>query len=410
MQFASATTTEQDPDAAIQALAREIRAQINAPAFAVDFAMIFLSPHFARVATFIADRLRAALNPRVFIGCTCEGVIGRDREIEDEAAMTLIAAHLPNVQLQHLALTPQNWDDALADSARFQNLIRAPADTKLFVVVADPFSTPIDDLLNAFNSLYTQVPIIGGMASGADRPGGNALILNDRVFSSGAVGVAMAGDFEADIIVSQGCRPFGKTLTVTEADRNVIHSLDGEPALAQVQTQVAQLSPEDRALVQQGLLVGRVIDPRHPAEERGTGERGASPNKEALGRGDFLVRGVIGVDPQSGAIAIGDYVHAGETIQFHLRDQHTATEDLEMLLMPQVFDALPNGALLFSCNGRGTRLYDHPNGDISTIQKILGGVNLAGFFCAGEIGPIGGKNFLHGQTASMVLFRTRNAT
>jgi small ligand-binding sensory domain FIST len=170
-------------------------------------------------------------------------------------------------------------------------------------------------------------------------------------------------------------------------------SLEGEPPLKHLQNLVAQLSEEDQALLKNGLFVGRAI-------ETGYGH---------LGRGDFLIRSLLGVDRQSGAIGVGDSIHEGETIQFHLRDQRTAEEDLEMLLTPQALDSPPCGALLFSCNGRGTRLYDHPNGDISTIQNILGGVNLAGFFAAGEIGPVGGKNFLHGHTASMALFRPCSA-
>jgi len=169
----------------------------------------------------------------------------------------------------------------------------------------------------------------------------------------------------------------------------MIYAIGGEPPLPHIQSLIEQLDATDRALLNNGLFVGRAID----------------PTKVELGRGDFLVRGLMGVDHESGAIAIGDYVRAGETIQFHLRDASTATEDLEMMLTPQMFFDPPSGALLFSCNGRGTRLYPHPNGDIQTIQGVLGGVDLAGFFCAGEIGPIGGKNFLHGHTASIALFR-----
>ena len=387
MQFASAATTEQDVDCAAAALVDQIRAQIDAPEF--DFAMSFFSANFAAVAPSGADRLHTALNPRVLIGCTCEGVIGKDQEIEHQPAVTLVAARMPGVNLVPFSLDADDWD-ALEDAPRFRALIAAPDDTRLIVMVADPFTTPIDAVIDAFNAHYVGIPLIGGMASGAQQPGGNVLILNDRAFASGAVGVALAGDFEIDIIVSQGCRPFGRTLTVTDADENVIKGLEGEPPLKHIQDLVAQLSEEDQALLKNGLFVGRAIE---------TGR--------ALGRGDFLIRSLLGVDRQSGAIGVGDSIRVGETIQFHLRDQRTAKEDLELLLTPQALDVPASGALLFSCNGRGTRLYDHPNGDISTIQNILGGVDLAGFFAAGEIGPVGGKNFLHGHTASLALFRPR---
>ncbi len=389
MRFASAATTERDIDRAVTALVDQIRAQVDALEF--DFAMAFFSADFAPVAPSGADRLHTALNPRVLIGCTCEGVIGKDREVEHQPAITLVAARLPGVNLVPFSLDADDWD-ALDDAPRFRALVGAPDDARLIVLVADPFTTPIEALLDAFNAQYAGVPIIGGMASAAQQPGGNALLLNDRAFASGAVGVALAGDCEIDLIVSQGCRPFGRALTVTEADDNVIVSLEGESPLKHIQNLVAQLSEEDQALLERGLFVGRAIDTR-----RGT-----------LGRGDFLIRSLLGVDRESGAIGVGDSIRAGETIQFHLRDQRTAKEDLELLLTPQALDVPPRGALLFLCNGRGTRLYDHPDGDISTIQNILGGVHLAGFFAAGEIGPVGGKNFLHGHTASMALFRPRS--
>jgi small ligand-binding sensory domain FIST len=169
----------------------------------------------------------------------------------------------------------------------------------------------------------------------------------------------------------------------------MIYSLEGEPPLNQLQKLARDLSPEDRRLLQYGLLLGRAI----------------ASEQETLGRGDFLIRGVMGIDQQNGAMVVGDSIKDGETVQFHLRDASTAIEDLEMMLAPQLFYDSPRGGLLFSCNGRGTRLYDHPNGDITTIQKVIGDIHLAGFFCAGEIGPIGGKNFLHGHTASLALFR-----
>ncbi|MCL4393506.1 MAG: FIST C-terminal domain-containing protein [Chloroflexi bacterium] len=386
MQFASAATTERELDRAVRALADEIRGQIDSPAF--DFVMAFFSEDYSAVAPSAADRIHTALNPRVLVGCTCEGVIAKNQEIEKRMAITLVAAQLPDVELVPFSLDADDWE-ALQDPHRLQGLVHAASGTRLFVMVADPFSTPMDQVLDAFNTHYEGVPIIGGMASGAGVPGSNVLLLNDRAFATGSVGVAFAGKFVTDIVVSQGCRPFGRTFSVTEANDNIILSLDGEPPLRHIQNLAAQLSDEDQALLRNGLFVGRAID---------TG-------RAVMGRGDFLVRSVIGVDRESGAIGVGDYIHAGETIQFHLRDQRTAQEDLELLLTPQALDAPPSGALLFSCNGRGTRLYDHPNGDISTIQGILGGINLAGFFAAGEIGPIGGKNFLHGHTASMALFR-----
>ncbi len=385
MHFASAVTTHRDIDRAACALADEIQAQLAGAS--IDFAMAFFSASHAPVAPAGADRLYTALNPGVLLGCTAEGVIGKLAEIENQPAISIVAGHCPGLRLTPFALDADDWEP-LEDPGRLLHLVPAPEKTRAIVLIADPFSTPMDLLLDAFNAQYAGIPIIGGMASGATKPGGNALVLNDRAFAAGAVGAALSGDFEIDLIVSQGCRPVGPMFTVTEAQDNVIVRLEGKSPLAELSKIVGQLSEPEQGLLKHGLFVGRAVE---------TGDR--------LGRGDFLIRSVIGVDRENGTIGVGDYVHAGETIQFYLRDQQTAEEDLELLLTPQVLDAPPKGALLFSCNGRGTRLYDHPNGDISTIQNVLGGVDLAGFFAAGEIGPIGGKNFLHGHTASLALFR-----
>ena len=386
MLFASATTTERHIDSAVASLTQQIRAQTNASAF--DLVVVFLSAHFSPIAPFVTDRLREELAPHILIGCTCEGVIGKEHELENQPAITLVAAQLPRVEIFPFVLDRDDWDK-LEDQARFCELLTAPPDSRLFIMLGDPHSAPMERLLDAFNTCYAGVPVVGGMASGAPTPGGNTLILNDHAFNAGAVGMAFAGDFDFYLIVSQGCRPFGRTFVVTESSGNVITGLDGESPVPLLERLIDQLTEEDRQLLKNGLYVGRAI----------------GRERASLGRGDFLVRTFMGADRATGAIAVGDSIHTGERIQFHLRDQNTATEDLEMMLMPQSLDAPPSGGLLFSCNSRGTRLYDHPNGDIATIQNLLGGVNIAGFFCAGELGPIGGKNFLHGHTASMVLFR-----
>jgi small ligand-binding sensory domain FIST len=387
MRFASAITTEREVEEAGRALTGQIEAQMGS--HPLDLALVFLSPHFRVIAADLAAGLQANLNPRLIIGCTAEGVIGREQEVEREPAIALIAAHLPGVELTPFTLQSMDWRRTLSQAAGLRQTVAAPDATKLFMLLADPFTTPMDAVLEAFNTYYPDLPIIGGMASGSQRAGGNALLFNDRILNNGAVGVAFAGAFEVDIIVSQGCRPVGQPFTVTGARENVIFSLEGEPPLMRIQELVMGLAPSDRALLQHGLFIGRAVG----------GER------EALGRGDFLIRGVMGLDQESGVMVVGDYINEGETVQFHLRDASTAEEDLEMMLAPQLLFDPPCGGFLFSCNGRGTRLYDHPNGDISIIQKVMGGIDLAGFFCAGEIGPIGNKNFLHGHTASLALFR-----
>jgi small ligand-binding sensory domain FIST len=387
IRFASADTTESDPQAAVADVVGRIREQI--PDGDLDFGLLFLSPHFVEGAEQYVGSIRDALGPRVLIGCTGEGVIGSSHEIEQGPAMSLVAGVLPNVELNTFTLRGADFRASHTEGRPAIKKTDAPDSTQLFVVVADPFTTPMDYLLDSFNTTFPGIPMIGGMASGAVVPGKNALIADDEVFHDGAVAVAFSGNVAVDVIVSQGCRPVGPVLEVTEVQDNVIRRLAGETPLDHLQDLVEELSQEERELLKNGLFVGRAID----------------SDKEALGRGDFLIRGVMGLDQESGAITVGDFIEEGETVQFHLRDAATAKEDLEMMLTPQSLFGQPSGAFLFSCNGRGTRLFDHANGDISSIQKFFPGINVAGFFCAGEIGPIGGKNFLHGHTASLALIR-----
>jgi small ligand-binding sensory domain FIST len=353
-------------------------------------ALVFASRHFApHASSGLAARLRGAVGARVMVGCCAEGVIGPRHEIEDEPALAVVAAQLPGVDLQPFFIPSQDLATIAGEPARLGEFHRAPAGTRCFVMVADPFTTPMDGLLEAYNRGFPGVPIIGGLASGARQPGESVLFINEESVREGVVGVGLGGAIDVDVIVSQGCRPVGPVFEVTDAQSNIIDSLGGATPLECIGDLLEKMDDEDRALLRNGLFIGRAID----------------SGKEALGRGDFLVRGVLGADSRSGAIAVGDVISAGERVQFHLRDARTAREDLEMMLSPHALFGEPSGAFLFSCNGRGTHLYGEPDGDISAINSFFRGIDVAGFFCAGEIGPIGGKNFLHGHTASLALIR-----
>ena len=223
------------------------------------------------------------------------------------------------------------------------------------------------------------------MASGASQPGLNQLLINDSVSAAGAVGITIGGEVEIDFIVSQGCRPIGTPLVVTKSKANVLQELGGQRALDVLQALANDLPQREKALLKQGLLLGSVID----------------EYKDHFGRGDFLVRNILGFDKRGGGIAVGEIPRVGQTIQFHVRDAETADEDLQLLLDAQQLKKPPFAALLFSCNGRGKRLFKEPNHDIGVIRDRLGDVPIAGFFAAGEIGPIGEKAFLHGPTAGL---------
>lgn len=389
MLFSSATTQESNVKDALSSLVDQVKAQFGDGK--LDLLAVFLSVHFTNRVREIMHGLSAMLEPATMLGCTADGVIGREQEIENQPAVTLLAGRLPGVILEPFALQPgeTDWHKILLDKDEFLRMVGADADTKLFLMLGDPFSTPMSDVLQAFNENFTGVPVVGGMASAALRPEGNSLFLNDTLTHQGVLGVAFSGRLEVEVVVSQGSRPFGRPFKVFEARRNRIYSLEGRTPLDWLEELLPMLSEEERSLLQSGLFVGRSI----------------RSDDQEVGRGDFLIWGVVDIDPENGSIAISDSVMEGDTVQFHLRDAVTAQEDLEMMLVPQVFRDPPRGGLVFSCNGRGRHLYEQPNVDISVIQNNLDNTHLAGFFCAGEIGPIGSENFLHGQTISLVMFR-----
>jgi small ligand-binding sensory domain FIST len=348
-----------------------------------DLALLFVTaPHGGAIED-AAAAVRSTLSPATLLGCTAESVLAGHREVEGAAAVALWAGHTGPVSPFHLELTPTpdghtliGWPDEIPDN------------TSGLLLLPDPFSFPTDGFLERLEETRPGLAVVGGMASAARGPGQNRLVLDDRVLDRGAVGALLGPDVEMVTVVSQGCRPVGRPFVVTSAERNIVHELAGKPALERLQDLARELPPEDRQLLTSGLHLGQVIDER----------------KVDFERGDFLIRNVLGADPQTGAIAVGDVVEIGSTVQFQVRDALSADEDLRDLLA----DRAAEGALLFTCNGRGTRLFGAPHHDADVVASSLAEAPVAGMFCAGELGPVGGKNFLHGFTASVVLLTRTN--
>jgi len=283
----------------------------------------------------------------------------------------------------------EGWTEAAQDALAFTRAAPGTGGAELVMVLGDPFTLDLEHVLAAFNRHAPGVRVVGGLASAGVRPQANALLLNDWVSREGGVGIALRGDLRVDVVVSQGCRPIGPPLEVTRADGNVMLELDGQPALERAEQVLRALPVEERERLRHGLYVGR------PA-------RGG-----ASGRGDYVIRNLLGADRDRGVLAVGDRLNEKEKVRLHVRDAETAREDLELMLTPQVVDTRAHAALLFACNGRGRGLYGAPDGDIVPLQAALGDVPAAGMFCAGEIGPVGGRNFLHGHTASIAVIRPK---
>jgi small ligand-binding sensory domain FIST len=346
-----------------------------------DLLLCFASPHFNGAFDDMTNALRNLLDARVLLGMTVVAVIGGSQEVEDGPAFSVFAARLPDAVLTpvHLDLerTPDGdaivgWPDLAAHSG-----------PETLVLLGDPFSFPVDGLLRRLNTDRPELTVIGGMASAARAPGGNRLVIDDAVVDRGAVGVVLSGA-GITTVVSQGCRPIGNPYVVTDADRHLVGQLAGRPALDRLRELAETSTDEERALLQQGLHLGVVVD----------------EHRVDFGRGDFLVRNLTGGDRDTGAISVGEEIPIGRTVQFHVRDAAAADEDLRALLDGRA----AGGALLFTCNGRGRRLFGVADHDAGVVAELLGPVPAAGGFCAGEIGPVGGQSFLHGFTASLALF------
>jgi small ligand-binding sensory domain FIST len=347
-----------------------------------SFAVLFASAHFSGSAPALVAAVAEQTGGVPLIGCVAAAVAGGAREVESGPAVSLwLAADVGPVETfaMDFVRTPSG--------GAFGGYRFTP---DLHLMVCDPFTFPAGDLLAHLNQHVPGALVMGGMASGGLRSGQSLLFLDDRVVTHGAVGARLP---RARIhpLVAQGCRPVGDPYTVTQADGNLIIELGGRPPLARLRELAAALPVPEQELLARGAHLGIVID-----------EYRAEP-----GQGDFLVRGIAGADPESGVIAVGGELEVGQTVQFHVRDARSADDDLRRILVRETA-ALggrpPAGALLFTCTGRGTRMFAEPDHDAGLLAQALGQIPLAGFFCDGELGPVGGQNFLHTFTASIALF------
>lgn len=343
-----------------------------------DLALVFVTPFHLPAVAEIASTIRATLAPGALLGCAAVSIVGGNREVEGGPGISLWAGRTGPVTPFHLevsrspdGLTFTGWPE------------RTPPDASGLLLIPDPFTFPTDDLLRRLETDRPGMPVVGGMASAAREPGGNRLVIDDQVVRSGAVGVFLGPQVELTTVVSQGCRPVGHPFVVTRAEHNIIYELGGRSAVERLQEVAAALTDEDRELLADMVQIGRVID----------------ESKLDFDPGDFLVRPVVGADPTSGALRVGDVVGVGSTAQFQVRDATSADRDLRRMV-----DGLTaESALVFTCNGRGTNLFPEPHHDASVVSDSLDGAPVAGMFCAGELGPIGAHNFMHGFTASVVL-------
>ncbi|MHC4262788.1 MAG: FIST signal transduction protein [Planctomycetota bacterium] len=358
-----------------------------------DLLVVFATHHHGARLNGLTDRLAERFGAAAAIGCTGETVIGPSREAEGLPGLAAFAARLPGAKVREFTVEPTR--DAVGEADVAMELPVDAVDRSSAIVLGEPFSLPIEPFLETVERRWSGVPFVGGLASGGTGPGQNLLLTREGIRFDGAVGIAIEGDWAVEPVVSQGCRPVGEPWVITECEGNVIESLGGRPALAALVEGIEDLSESDRQLVQRAPFFGIAVD----------------PCKSTFERGDFLVRGLLGVDQETNSIAIADYVRRGQTVQLLVRDAESAGEDLGRLLDDHVrrHEHKPEGALLFTCNGRGSRMFGERDHDLRLLKRHLGSdLAVAGFFASGELGPIAGRNFLHGFTASIGLLTRRS--
>lgn len=405
MKWYSTIHTSSSVEKALRAAAQDVRAHLGVRE--VHLGMVFISGSFRPDIIDLWPVLKHELHVDHLLGCTAGGVIGNGREMEEKPAVSLTVAVLPDVKITPFSVLQDQLPTPDASPRAWRDLVGvSPEDKPSFLILSDPFSIDTDALVSGLDYAFPNSIKIGGMASGGYQPNENLLLSNKKILSRGAVGVALSGDIFVEAVVAQGCRPIGEPLSITASDGNILLTVNGKPPLEYIQELFERLPQRDQDLIQTSLFLGLQMDPL----------------KNDPKQGDFLVRNIVGVDQKKGLMAIGAFLRNGQTVQFHLRDASTSHDDLHLMLSKSQSAQLKTmaagnpseaGAMLFSCLGRGQRLYGEPNHDSALLKAVVGDIPVGGFFCNGEIGPVSGKTYLHGYTSSIAVFsplKTPNKT
>ncbi len=373
----------------LQKWAENLRGQLQAPK--VSLGLVFMSPKFFQHAKQILEILQVHAQIPFLSGCSSQSLIVGEQEVEQNAGLTLALYAMPGADVKAVHFTQEQVEEANGPGYwRLETGIE-PNQANGWLVFIDPFHLDSETWLRTWNEAYAPLPVMGGLASGDYSEQLTQVYLNNEVFEEGGVAISIGGDVKLAGVTSQGCTPIGDTWTLTKVDENIIHEIGNRPAYEVLAETFNGLTPEEQKSARGNLFIGLVVN----------------EYLDEFHRGDFLIRNLLGADPNSGSIAVGALPRLGQTVQFQRRSAAAATEDMNELLARtkrNLGDATIYGGCLCSCNGRGQNMFGKPNHDAQMVQQRLGPFGLAGFFCNGEIGPIGERNFLHGYTASLALF------
>lgn len=376
-------------EAGLQKWAENLRRQLNAPQ--VSLGLVFMSPRFFPRAKQVLEILRVHARIPLLAGCSSPSLIVGENEVEQNAGVTLGLYALPGAEMKAFRFKQEQVEEANGPGYWHLETGIEPGQTNGWLVFIDPFHLDSEAWLRTWNEAYASLPVLGGLATGDMGDQTTQVYLNGEVFEEGGVAISCGGGVKLVGVTSQGCTPIGETWTLTRVDQNIIHQIGNRPAYKVLEETFNQLPPDEQKQARGNLFIGLVVN----------------EYLEDFHRGDFLIRNLLAADPRSGSISVGALPRLGQTIQFQRRSAAAATEDMNALLT-RARDELVNttvyGGCLCSCNGRGRNLFGRPNHDAEMVQQRLGPLGIAGFFCNGEIGPVGQKNFLHGYTASLALF------
>jgi small ligand-binding sensory domain FIST len=373
----------------LQRWAEDLRTQLHAPQ--VSLGLVFMSPRFFPHAKQVLEVLRVHARIPLLAGCSSQSLIVGDEEIEENAGVTVALYSLPGAELKAFHFTQEQVEEASGPGYWRMETGVEPEQTNGWLTFIDPFHLDSESWMQSWNEAYAPLPVLGGLASGIFQEQTTQIYLNGEVFEEGGVAISVGGDVKLVSVISQGCTPVGETWTLTKVERNFIQEIGNRPAYEVLNETFNKMLPEEQRKARGNLFIGLVVN----------------EYLEDFHRGDFLIRNLIGADPKTGVIAVGALPRTGQTLQFQRRDAAAAREDMNELLAragKQIGRATIYGGCLCCCNGRGRGFFGLPNHDAQVVQRRFGPMGLAGFFCNGEIGPVGQKNFLHGYTASLALF------
>lgn len=388
MKWVSAVTREASYEDAVMAISREVNRALDG--VKPDLVLVFPTAEHNEHLEELLDYLQLQLEAPLMLGSTGGGIIGAGEELEMQVGLAVMAAHLPGVDLQPFYLKPQQ----MQDPKNLRELIGVNWEEEAcFLIFAHPPSTP-EPIYQALDDAYPKSPKVGGLSSGGSDPSGFGLIRNGRVLREGLLGLALSGNIVMDTLVAQGCRPIGKPMFITRCQENLILELNEAPVNQVLQKLFSELDEGDRALFRSSLFCGLEM----------------RPMQDSYAQGDFLMRNILGFEPNTGGLGIGAYIQEASVVQFHVRDANTSREDLlaRLVAYKEKVSDNPEGILLFSCMGRGQYLYGESNHDTRCIESQFGELPIGGFFCNGEIGQVHMRTFLHGYTSSIALMRAKN--